>query len=100
MAITDSEEVFNLCGKLGSDSGMVFLWLDAYVDNVDEWWTNAYWMNGEIMNYCYWYPGEPSGGDEYYLAMFCVDGYWYYNDTANAVSEYSGKRGYILQIDG
>lgn len=52
------------------------------------------------MNYCYWYPGEPSGGDEYYLAMFNVNGYWYYNDAANVISEYSGKRGYILQIDG
>jgi hypothetical protein len=52
------------------------------------------------MDYIHWYSGEPSGGDEYYLAMFSVNGTWYYNDVANVVSSYSGKRGYILEIDG
>jgi hypothetical protein len=99
IATISTEEEFNLCAKLGADSGMVFLWLDAYVNSVEDW-SSASWLTGESMNYVAWYPGEPSGGDEAYLAMFSVNGTWYYNDTANVVTSYSGKRGYILEIDG
>jgi hypothetical protein len=99
IATISTEEEFNQCAKLASDSGLVFLWLDAYVDTVDDW-SSASWLTGESMDYIHWYSGEPSGGDEYYLAMFSVNGTWYYNDVANVVSSYSGKRGYILEIDG
>ena len=98
IATPDTQEEFDTIAKLGTDNGMVFLWLNAYVDDVSEW-DSASWMSGGAVGYTNWYSGEPSGGDEYYLAMFSVNGTWYNNDTANSVSEYSGKKGYVLQID-
>ena len=98
IATPNTEEEFNTIAKLGADSGLVFLWLNAYVDDVSEW-SSASWISGGSIGYAPWYSGEPSGGDEYYLAMFSVNGTWYLNDTANVVSEYSGKKGYVLQID-
>ena len=29
--------------------------------------------------------------------MFNVGGTWYYNDTTDSVSEYSGRQGYIIE---
>ena len=98
IATPDTQEEFDTIAKLGADNGMVFLWLNAYVDDVSEW-DSASWKSGGAVGYTNWYSGEPSGGDEYYLAMFSVNGTWYNNDTANSVSEYSGKKGYVLQID-
>ena len=97
-AESNRQEEFDTIAKLGADNGMVFLWLNAYVDDVSEW-DSASWKSGGAVGYTNWYSGEPSGGDEYYLAMFSVNGTWYNNDTANSVSEYSGKKGYVLQID-
>ena len=77
----------------------MFLWLDAFVDDASQW-SSCGWLTGESMDYVNWYPGEPSGNGECYLAMFSVNGTWYYNDAENTVKEYSGKRGYILEIDG
>lgn len=95
----NSEEEFSKCAALGESNNLVFMWLDANVDSVDQWDVVS-WRTGESMDYTCWYPGEPSGGDEYHLSMFLVNGNWYYNDAANVVSEYSGKKGYILEIDG
>ena len=94
----NTQEEFDTIAKLGSDNGMVFLWLNASVGDVSDW-DSAYWENGDSVGYLNWYPGEPSGGEEYYLSMFSVDGTWYNNDAANTVKEYSGKKGYVLQID-
>lgn len=94
----NSEEEFNRCAELAGNNNMVFIWLDAFVNSVDQWDT-ALWQTGESIDYTCWYPGEPSGGDEYYLSMFCVRGTWYYNDAVNSVSEYSGRKGYILEIE-
>ena len=98
MAMPNTQEEFDTIAKLGSDNGMVFLWLNASVGDVSSW-SSAYWETGDPVGYYNWYPGEPSGGEEYYLSMFSVDGTWYYNDAANTVKEYSGKKGYVLQID-
>ena len=98
VAMPNTQEEFDTIAKLGSDNGMVFLWLNASAGDASAW-DSAYWENGDPVGYYNWYPGEPSGGDEYYLAMFSVDGTWYYNDAENSVSEYSGKKGYVLQID-
>ncbi len=95
----NSEEEFRQCGALATSNHIVFLWLGSYVDDVSEW-PAAGWVTGEPMEYSAWYPGEPSGGSEYYLSMFSVNGTWYYNDAANSITEYAGKRGYILEIDG
>ena len=98
VATPNTQEEFDTIAKLGSDSGLVFMWLDAYVNDVSQW-GEITWVTGESIGYTNWYHDEPSGGDEAYLAMFCRYGKWYYNDTANAISEYSGKKGYVLQID-
>lgn len=94
----NSEEEFNQCAKVASDSKLVHLWLNAYVNDVADW-SSTSWLNGDAFSYTPWLSGEPSGGDEYYLSMISVNGTWYYNDDANAISDYSGKRGYILEKD-
>ena len=94
-----SEEEFNKAAQLADANGLVFMWLNMNVNSVDDWDVST-WGTGESMNFTAWYPGEPSGGEETYLSMFKVDGSWYFNDAANSVSEYSGKKGYILEIDG
>ena len=98
VAMPNSEDEFSKIAKLGDDNNMVFLWLNASVADVSGW-ESAYWENGDPVGYTNWYEGEPSGGDEQYLSMFKVNGAWYYNDAENTVNEYSGKKGYVLQID-
>lgn len=97
LTITSSEE-YEKCVALANAHGLVFVWLDAFVDSVDQWDTLS-WLTGEPMDYVRWLSGEPSGGGEQYLCMFKVNGTWYYNDSYNSVNEYSGKKGYILEID-
>lgn len=94
-----SADEFNKAATLANSYGLVFMWLDAFVNSPDQWETISY-QTGEPIDYVAWYPGEPSGGDEAYLSMFKVNGSWYYNDAVNQVNEYSGKKGYILEIDG
>lgn len=94
----NSEEEFNQCAKVAADSKLVHLWLNAYVNDVADW-SSTTWLNGDAFSYTPWLKGEPSGGDEYYLSMISVNGTWYYNDDINAITEYPGKRGYILEKD-
>lgn len=94
-----TEEEFNKAAQLADAHGLVFMWLNMSVNSVEDWDVVS-WGTGESMDFTAWYPGEPSGGEETYLSMFKVDGTWYFNDASNSVSEYSGKKGYILEIDG
>lgn len=98
LTISSADE-FSKAASLANSYGLVFMWLDAFVNSPDQWETISY-QTGEPIDYVAWYPGEPSGGDEAYLSMFKVNGTWYYNDAVNQVNEYSGKKGYILEIDG
>lgn len=99
MLTVTSEEEFLKAAQLADAHGLVFMWLNMSVNSVEDWDVSS-WGTGESMDYTAWYPGEPSGGEETYLSMFKVNGTWYFNDAANVVSEYSGKKGYILEIEG
>ena len=78
---------------MAAEHGVVFLRLNAIRGD----WEYDEWNNGESFSYTAWMDGEPSGGDEEYLCMFNVGGTWYYNDTTDSVSEYSGRQGYIIE---
>lgn len=91
----NSEEEFKKCAAIAEANNLVFLWLDATRSD----WEAGTWGNGESFDYAPWYDGEPSGGDEEYLAMFKVNGKWYFNDATDAVKEYAGKKGYFIEYD-
>ncbi len=62
-------------------------------------------VDGEDITYINWLSGEPTyydedGFDENYLMVFKVNGVWYFNDATNDVSmHYSGKMGYIVEVE-
>ena len=89
----NSEAEFSKAASVAAEHGVVFLRLNAIRGD----WEYDEWNNGESFSYTAWMDGEPSGGDEEYLCMFNVGGTWYYNDTTDSVSEYSGRQGYIIE---
>lgn len=97
LATISSSDEFSKCASMAAEKGLVFLWMGAYVDSVEEWDDTVWYGTGEPFTYDAWLDGEPSGGNEYYLTMISVNGTWYFNDSANVVSDYSGRKGYILE---
>ena len=95
LATIHSDEELAACAKAAEEKGLVFVWLNACRG---DWETNT-WFNEEAFDYAPWYPGEPSGGNEEYLAMIRVDGQWYFNDVPENVEQYAGKKGYIIEYD-
>ena len=91
----NSGDEFSKCASVAAENGVVFLRLNAIRGD----WEYNEWNNGESFSYTAWLDGEPSGGDEEYLCMFNVGGSWYYNDTTDSVSEYSGRQGYIIEYE-
>ena len=91
----NSQAELDKCGQVAADSGILFLRLCATRED----WEAGVWHNGESFDVAPWFDGEPSGGEEDCLAMFQVDGGWYFNDTANYVEEYAGRKGYIIEWD-
>ena len=91
----NSGDEFSKCASVAAENGVVFLRLNAIRGD----WEYDEWNNGESFSYTAWMDGEPSGGDEEYLCMFNVGGTWYYNDTTDSVSEYSGRQGYIIEYE-
>ncbi len=92
----NSQEEFNKCASLAAANGLIFVRINGYQDDSGNWG----WCNGDAWSFTAWYPGEPSADvGEDYLCMFSVSGTWYFNNTTDDVSEYSGRKGYIIEYD-
>lgn len=96
----NSEDEYNKAVELANKCSAVFVWLGA-TRNDDGSWS---WVTGETLSTDdpHWLEGEPSGGaDEARLAMVWIKGRgWYYVDVPDTVTEYSGKRAYIIEYGG
>ena len=103
LSINDYEEFEKAC-RLADDAGVIAFWVGASRSSFQSWY-DIKWEDGQDFDYAKWLPNEPSGtteeGDEeLYLLVFKVKGEWYYNDAPCDVSEYySGKMGYIVEIE-
>lgn len=101
--INSREEFNKVCKKADAQNLKVF-WVGATRKSGS--WSDARWQNGEKITYINWYSTEPSyidenGNAENYLMVFKVGGSWYFNDAINNVAEYySGKMGYIVEVEG
>lgn len=95
----NSDEEFNKAVEMANKQKAVFIWLGA-ARNDDGSWS---WVTGESLSTddSHWLSGEPSGGaDEARLAMIWIkDKGWFYVDVPDTVTEYSGKRAYIVEYD-
>lgn len=95
----NSDEEFNKAVEMANKQKAVFIWLGA-TRNDDGTWS---WVTGESLSTDdpRWLDGEPSGGaDEARLAMIWIKNKgWYYVDVPDTVTEYSGKRAYIVEYD-
>ena len=103
VCINDREEFDKVCQKADEENIKVF-WVGAKRDSYDDW-DETKWLDGEDITYINWLSGEPTyydedGFDENYLMVFKVNGVWYFNDATNDVSmHYSGKMGYIVEVE-
>lgn len=103
VCINDKEEFDKVCQKADAQNIKVF-WVGAKRYSYDDW-EETEWLDGEEITFTNWLPGEPTyydeeGYDENYLMVFKVNGVWYFNDATNDVSmHYSGKMGYIVEVE-
>lgn len=94
VTINSQEEYDKVC-QLAEQNGMVFVWLGAKRSD----WEGGVWNTGEGFDFAPWLSGEPSGGDEEYLCMLDTRDGWLYNDVTDEVTDYSGKRCYIVEYE-
>ena len=92
----NSQDELNKCASLAAANGLIFVRINGLQGDNGNW----SWCNGDSFSFTAWYPGEPSADvGEDYLCMFSVDGVWYFNNTTDDVSEYAGRKGFIIEYD-
>ena len=103
VCINDREEFDKVC-QIADEEKINVFWVGAKRYSYDSW-EETKWLDGEEITYTNWLSGEPTycdeeGNDENYLMVFKVNGVWYFNDATNDVSmHYSGKMGYIVEVE-
>lgn len=104
ICINSAEEFEKAC-KLAEANKMNVFWLGSKRSSNTQQWTDALWSDGTDLDFTKWLPGEPTyvdeeGTPEIYLLAFKVGEDWYFNDAPNDVTRfYSGKIGYIVEIE-
>ena len=105
LVVIDSAEKWTRVAQLADESGLTYVWIGLYRADSGE----LAWVKDNIDPVYNWAAGEPSvrdtngAAENYVLIAHRSDG-WYYNDcigdpAAKYPQFYSGKTGYIIEID-
>lgn len=98
----NSEAEFYRVTQMADEYDIKVIWVGAHRNNESSW-DMVSWVTGEPITFTKWYPGEPSYRDkdgtiEDMLALYKINGEWYFNDTSNDITRYySGKIGYVIE---
>ena len=105
LVVIDSAEKWTRVAQLADESGLTYVWIGLYRADSGE----LAWVKDNIDPVYNWAAGEPSvrdtnGAAENYVLIARRSDGWYYNDcigdpAAKYPQFYSGKTGYIIEID-
>ena len=105
LVVIDSAEKWTRVAQLADESGLTYVWIGLYRADSGE----LAWVKDNIDPVYNWAAGEPSvrdtnGAAENYVLIARRSDGWYYNDcigdpAAKYPQFYSGKIGYIIEID-
>ena len=105
LVVIDSAEKWTRVAQLADESGLTYVWIGLYRANSGE----LAWVKDNIDPVYNWAAGEPSvrdtnGAAENYVLIARRSDGWYYNDCIGDPAGrypqfYSGKTGYIIEID-
>lgn len=105
LVVIDSAEKWTRVAQLADESGLTYVWIGLHRTDSGE----LAWVKDNVDPVYNWAPGEPSvhdtngSAEDYVLITHTSDG-WYYNDCIGDPAGrypqfYSGKIGYIIEID-
>ena len=105
LVVIDSAEKWTRVAQLADESGLTYVWIGLYRADSGE----LAWVKDNVDPVYNWAAGEPSvrdtnGAAENYVLIARRSDGWYYNDcigdpAARYPQFYSGKTGYIIEID-
>lgn len=105
LVVIDSAEKWTRVAQLADESGLTYVWIGLYRADSGE----LAWVKDNIDPVYNWAAGEPSvrdtnGAAENYVLIARRSDGWYYNDCIGDPAGrypqfYSGKTGYIIEID-
>lgn len=105
LVVIDSAEKWTRVAQLADESGLTYVWIGLYRADSGE----LAWVKDNVDPVYNWAAGEPSvrdtnGAAENYVLIARRSDGWYYNDcigdpAAKYPQFYSGKTGYIIEID-
>ena len=105
LVVIDSAEKWTRVAQLADESGLTYVWIGLHRTDSGE----LAWVKDNVDPVYNWASGEPSvhdtnGAAEDYVLITRTSSGWYYNDcigdpAAKYPQFYSGKTGYIIEID-
>ena len=105
LVVIDSAEKWTRVAQLADESGLTYVWIGLHRTDSGE----LAWVKDNVDPVYNWAPGEPSvhdtnGAAEDYVLITRTSSGWYYNDCIGDPAGrypqfYSGKIGYIIEID-
>ena len=105
LVVIDSAEKWTRVAQLADESGLTYVWIGLYRADSGE----LAWVKDNVDPVYNWASGEPSvhdtnGAAEDYVLITRTSSGWYYNDCIGDPAGrypqfYSGKIGYIIEID-
>ncbi len=105
LVVIDSAEKWTRVAQLADESGLTYVWIGLHRTDSGE----LAWVKDNVDPVYNWAPGEPSvhdtnGAAEDYVLITRTNSGWYYNDCIGDPAGrypqfYSGKIGYIIEID-
>ena len=105
LVVIDSAEKWTRVAQLADESGLTYVWIGLHRTDSSE----LAWVRDNVDPVYNWAPGEPSvhdtnGAAEDYVLITRTNSGWYYNDCIGDPAGrypqfYSGKIGYIIEID-
>lgn len=105
LVVIDSAEKWTRVAQLADESGLTYVWIGLHRTDSGE----LAWVKDNVDPVYNWASGEPSvhdtnGADEDYVLITRTNSGWYYNDCIGDPAGrypqfYSGKIGYIIEID-
>lgn len=100
----NSREEFDKITADANEKQLVILWVGARRKD-GQMWEDVKWLDGTEMSFTKWLDKEPSyesdGEKEYYLMLVKIGQEWYFNDTANDITQYyshlTDKVGFVVE---